>query len=333
MAKIMAVYDSDVMYATRFMEYFRKRTEYDFDIMVFTHQESLKEYLTHHKIDVLLMGDELDITLVRDSIPYIYQLKENASTHNDEEYPFINKYQSAQSVMRDIMNDLRQREKPNYWTDTKKILTIYSTSTDLNSVLFGWSLSILLAEREKTLYIPLELFSISLLSFIQNENPNLSDFIYYLKENNPNLKPRFTSLLQQYGNLSYLNGITHGLDVQSINKDDICRLVEELKTQTDYQTIVFYLGCYNEAMLELMRNSDKMFLICSKEPYHRLILNGWLRQQERMDSNTFLHNYQKLLFDEEMQSNYPISLQELRTSRSWTMAKSLIQELYQDERK
>jgi hypothetical protein len=73
MEKILALYDSDVFYVSRFMEYFNKKIDSHFEVSAFTKKESLDEYLTFHPIEILLLGSGfVDESFTGRNIKYIY---------------------------------------------------------------------------------------------------------------------------------------------------------------------------------------------------------------------------------------------------------------------
>lgn len=59
MDKLLAVFDTDILYATRLMEYLKEADWECFEILLFTRQESLFDFLKYQKIDILLYGGEL----------------------------------------------------------------------------------------------------------------------------------------------------------------------------------------------------------------------------------------------------------------------------------
>jgi hypothetical protein len=239
----------------------------------------------------------------------------------------IFKYQSAHEIMGEIITDYSKKEnqilvKSN--SKSIKIISVYSPVPGAEKLAFAWSISVLLSEQKKVLFIPLDLLPIRLLSFVNNTNQFLSEFIYYLKENS-NTIMKMKSLLSYNGNLSYLSGLAHGFDLLSLNKEDIQKWEEELKTHTDYQTIVFYLGCYSEAMTELINISDTILIPTLGTPYEGSLLQEWERQMEKIGVSTNQDKFQCILLQEEKTlGKETITLQELANSLVWSNAKDYL---------
>jgi hypothetical protein len=201
-----------------------------------------------------------------------------------------------------------------------RIISVISPIPSMVKLLFAWSISVRLSERNKVLIVPLDLLPIQLLSFMDYTSQSLSEFIYYLKEN-PNIIKKMKSLLSYNGNLSYLTGITHGFDVLSLTKEDICKWVEALKNHSDYQTVVFYLGCYTDSIVELIKQSHSVIIPTTGTSYENAMLKEWEQQMDRMGVDTNCDKFQRISLQEEKASTQvPISLQELSKSCVWNDA-------------
>jgi len=319
--KIMAIYDSDIIYATRFMEYFKKKKDLGFEISAFTRKDSLDEFLRAHQIEILILGEYITREeLLEEKIKYIFRFSDEPKTENDTGSPGIFKYQPVQAVMAEIIGVYAKKKNESgieQSSEFTKIISVISPTPNTMKLLFTWSIGVLLSERKKVLIVPLDLLPIQLLSFVDYTSQSLSEFIYYLKEN-PNIITKMKSLLCFNGNLAYLTGITHGFDLLSLTKEDIGKWVEALKNHTDYHTVVFYLGCYTDSIVELMKQSDSILIPITGTAYEKPMLNEWERQMGRIGIDTNSDKFQRILLqEEETQVQAPISLQGLSRSNAW----------------
>ena len=287
MSKILALYDSDSIYATRFMEYFKNRREQEWEISVFTKAESLEAFLLIHKVDILIAGtQEATQTLPMDRIRYCYCYTQESSEESLADYR-IHKYQSAERVLEKLLNDYRRRQDKVQGDPSgmRTFMTIFSLRSHPQDSLFAWSAGFQLAKQKTVLLLPLELLPIPRLSFLEQNQGSISDFIYYLKENsNPELKLR--ELLSYNNNLAYLSTVSHGFDLLSLNTEDIDKLAEALRDNTQYQLVIFYLGYYHEAGMELIRLSDRVIIINGQETVDESIYKEWVRQMNCVGIDT-----------------------------------------------
>ena len=86
MKKNLALFDSDSIYAARFMEYFRNKQEFEWDITAFTKIEKLESYLQDHSLEILLLGSrQMRESLPVDKINICYLLTEERQEVDSEQ--------------------------------------------------------------------------------------------------------------------------------------------------------------------------------------------------------------------------------------------------------
>lgn len=327
MDRILALYDSDVFYATRFMEYLNKRKENDFEISVFTRKESLEEFLRLHKVEILLSGEQLNLEEQSlNNIRYTYQLSEGSPEKEDNNEFWINKYQSVRIILDRIMADYQEKEHITNVNSTKgqmNIISVFSPVPGMEKLLFSWALSLQMSNDSNVLLVLLDPLAVPLLSDNDNKNQSLSEFIYYLRENSnlDKMKP----LLMQNGRLSYLSGILHGSDLLSLSREDILKWVEELRKNSQYNEVVFYLGCYTEAVLELIDLSDTVLVTSINNTYEKAVLTEWERQMAQVEIPINQKKFQVLcLHEQEELGHVPLTMQELIETISWEDAEKYL---------
>jgi hypothetical protein len=307
------------------MEYFNKRMETDFEISVFTHKESLEEFLKIHNIEILLSEEKLDLEeQISQNIRYIYQLSDGSSVKNHNEGFWINKYQSVRTIVDRIMDDYLEKEQITKIKNTlgkTNIISVFSPVQGQEKLLFSWALSLQMANEAKVLFVLLDPLAIPLLSTNDNKKQSLSEYIYFLKEN-LNLS-KMKSLFEQCDNLTYLSGISHGADILSLSRDDVQKWVEDYRENSEYDSVVFYLGCYTEAIIELINLSDTVLVTSINNTYEEAVLREWERQMDHVDISLRNEKFQfiELHVQEELR-HVPLTIQQLMETISWREAET-----------
>ncbi len=326
MNKLFVLFDSDILYATRFLEYFKVNKDTEFEVTVFTNKNSLEEFIQVYPIEILLLGEEACWEEREGgSIRFIYRLSENPKKDANGEEPFIYRYQPAQSLMKEIMKDYTARTCI-FWNNTpseqKQFISIYSPISSIEKLSFSWAFCSLISKKNKSLFVLLDPLPIQLLRPLGTSTQSLTEYIYYLKENTNSLD-KLNSLVEAQGDLFYLRDILHGFDILSLNKEDMEKWIKELREQSDYSSIVFYLGCYNEAMVEIIKQSDTVLLPIEGSLYEEVVLKEWKRQLGqlgiRMKQEKYIH-----LDHQDIFNNLPISFSELQSSTAWSHAEELV---------
>lgn len=325
---LFALYDSDVFYVTRFMEYFRKKHELNIHICTFTRNDTLIEFLKSNTLDILLIHEELpteDIPLER--VRYVYKLSETLNNKADSEFYTVFKYQAAPAVMKEVVNDYLVKISSAQTVNGSKqvrVITIYPLGPEAEALAYTWSLSYKLSEQRKVLLVMLDPLPVSILSEPDMEKNNLSEFIYYLK-NNSSIQTKLEGLVTEDQHLSTLKGIAHGSDILSINKEDIHKWVEELRNNFDYQAVLFYLGSYTEAGNELMRLSNLTFIPYRQSYYHNQRYQVLCKQMQISGLEFYMDRLIPVQLPQELYiDSLPISIQELSKTQAWHTAEEYI---------
>jgi len=288
LAKILALYDSDVFYVTRFMEYFHRKNETEFEISVFTRIDSLEDFLKLNYVEILLLGDLLTLEeQILKNVKYVCLLTDNPFIEKDISQLHVNKYQSVRALMDDVLTGYQKKEKGTLEKAEGmqvSILTVAAPAGGLEKINYAWSMSLRLSEENQVLFVMLDLLPIPFLPQIEDKNASLSEFIYYLKENLNIAK--LTELVKPCKGLYYLSGIHHGVDIISLSAEDVQTWIRELRVGKEYDTVVFYLGGYTEAGLELIKQSDTILVPYLENTYERAVKKEWERQMNQYGLNT-----------------------------------------------
>jgi hypothetical protein len=329
--RIIALCDSDAIYTERFMEYFQNKQDFEWEIIAFTIADKLEEYLQKHSMEILLAGSvEMMEQFPADKVKYRYLLTEEQG-EDGTEYCSIFRYQSVERIMELIMTDYMRKQKEQLAFINPKnmnITTVFSLIPGGQDISLAWSMGYQLARQRKVLLVPLELFSLSQPEFIEPTQHNLSEFIYYLKENsNPIQKHK--DLLNYSNNLSYLAGASHGFDLLSMNKEDITRWITMLRTGTDFHNVIFYLSFYQESGMELLRLSDRVIVVRGSSPYEKEVYEEWARQMDRLGIDLRQNKFKEIYRATEWgRAETYHSIQELMDSPVWQQSREYLDTYY-----
>ena len=328
MDPLFALYDSDVFYATRFMEYFKKKNEFIFTIATFTKIEALTEFIKTNSIEILLIHEELSMEgIPMDRVKYVYKLTETLSKEVSSDHLTVFKYQAAQSLMKEILHDYSLKvnalQTANR-TKKVKVITINPLRPEVEALAYTWSIATMLAEQRKVLLIMLDPLPTPIFTSLYNKDNNLTEFIYYLKGAS-SIPLHITNLSYESNHLSILSGLAHGSDILFINKEDIQKWVEELRSSIDYQAVIFYLSGYTEAGNELMRISDIITIPLKNHPYNKELYRVFCDQLRTTGLEMHNKGVHELQLPEELNlGQTPITIQELMGTKAWNLAKQTI---------
>lgn len=265
MKKIIALYDGNLHYCNRFTQVFHQMQEMNFQIISFTNEESLLEYLNNGYIDILLDGvGDFAYEEWNKSIKVILYL-----TEEDNDFisypPKICKYQNMESIWMTITSVYQKHNAGQKAISHKpqKIITFLSLNPMEDYEQYCFSFGHQRSKHEKLLYISMDLIPTQTSSYSNQRENLLSELIYHMKEY-PHKTPEWNNYIDYHGSLSILKGVTHGLDLISLNQEDAKYWLSILQ-DTEYTEVMFFLNTYTEFSLELLASSDETYIIIDRD--------------------------------------------------------------------
>jgi hypothetical protein len=285
----LAVCDREAEYANHLMEYIKRKQKKQLQVCVFTNIDSLREYLKRDTLHILLIQEELaEENFNHDNIKHICVLSETDYSESKDKEPVIYKYQSAEIVLKELFGIFppinTQARISNPSGRNTEIVSIFTAGDEVVSQLFAYSLAKQYSLLKRTLYINLNIFPV--LSGISGHKTDkgLSEFIYFLKQNNPNLVNKMYGNITNHGTLAYMEGVTFGPDLYELTPEDVGQWLNAILQNTDYEVILFDVGSYTQACLEVFRNSSRLLLL-SEEGYWEQWKTGNFKEQLEWSGN------------------------------------------------
>lgn len=235
---------------------------------LFTSQESLVRFLKEHSVDVLLLGQgvEIDFLTGQKQVGQIIILSEGDLVQEGQGYPVIFKYQSAEKILREIFQIVDQKG-----TEATVPFRDSASSTEFLGIYrpygeaFGlhWIFTGEENPDQKNLLVNMEL--LSGLSLPEGEGKpvesrGMSELIFYLKQPQEKLSLKLRPLIRQWEGVDYLSPVEDYRDLYSINREDVDRFLSVLDRETDYDRVIFDIGFLTDASLYLLYCCDRVYM-------------------------------------------------------------------------
>ena len=263
---VFAVCDLEVEYALNFMDYLNQKKNIPFEIQAFTTVESLILYgkLTH--IELLLISGRAMCREVREmNIGKIIILSEGVHPPELDEYPSVYKYQSSSDVIREVMEcyGAEKKETPNSYTVLKKetqILGVFSPLGRCLKTSFALTLGQILAKEKAVLYLNLEEYSGFEELMGKGYVHNLSDLLYYVRQDNQNLIHKMNSMIQTVNNLDYIPPVQMPADIRGTAWQVWEQLFGMLVQDSSYEVIILDIGSEVDENFQLLDLCKRIYM-------------------------------------------------------------------------
>ena len=245
---IFAVCDLEADYARNFMDYLNQKKNIPFEIQAFTTVESLVAYGKENHIELLLISGKAMCREIQElEIGKIVVLSEGVHAPELDLYPAVYKYQSSSDVIREVMACYGEEKAllPVQFPILKKtteILGVYSPLGRCLKTSFALTLGQILARNKAVLYLNMEEYSGFENLFGKTFAHNLSDLLYFVRQENQNLVMKMNSMIQTVNNLDFVPPVQAPYDIRSTSWLEWERLLQEIVRHSAYEVIVLDIG-------------------------------------------------------------------------------------------
>ncbi|HIT90988.1 MAG TPA: hypothetical protein IAC41_11305 [Candidatus Merdenecus merdavium] len=231
--KIFAICDLESSYAYHFMEHFERKSRQPFSVQAFTSVSSLELYLSNNPIDVLLISaSTMEERVKQLNIPQIFILDEEQEVPEGDHYPYIYKYQSSDTIIKEAMEYYvtNHSHTSKFPINYKKAIFIgaHSPLSSCYQTTFALSLAHYLSKENKVIYLNLEELSGFEELYPEEERSDLSDVFYFMRQESGLLQKKLPFLVKEMGDLHYIPPFLSYEDIDSIKQEEWMMLLEEI---------------------------------------------------------------------------------------------------------
>ncbi len=290
--------DSDASYMDAFRQYVNLKKSRLFQVRTCTESEQLKKALLEEEAEVLLLSAE-NYKDCKDAIrrECVIILSEGSLPKELSAYPAVYKYQSAENILREIMYYYSEQETDEEcYTEVHKdnrVIGVYSPSGGISKNKFALALGQILAEDRNVLYLNLEECS-GFAEILGGSHWNLSDLIYYLRQQKTPFLYRLNSIVQKIGQMDYVPPCDSYTDLSQITTEEWQRLLYLIRTQSSYDFIILDLGSMTGHEMDLLRQCDGIYVPTRQDMLSQGKTSQWQKYIQILDGMDILEKLQML---------------------------------------
>ena len=270
MNHVLAVCDSETEYAYQLVEYFSNKKGFPFQMQLFTSEKTLKEYSVNHPISVLLIAEKDFSEDIRGMpVENIVILEENCGKEFNE-MKTINKYQSCEQIMKELLEWLAEEEVLGGTISNHKelkLIGVYSPVGKCLKTSFSIVLGQLLSKKHKVLYLNMESYS-GLGKLLQKEfSTDMSELIYYLQNSPEKFIYRLGSMVERTGELDILPPFDSYLDFVSVSSEEWVQLFREIEKGSNYEYLILDLSDGVRGLFDILRLCNVVYTLSREDGF------------------------------------------------------------------
>ena len=270
MNHVLALCDSETEYAYQLVEYFSNKKGFPFQMQLFTSEKTLKEYSVNHPISVLLIAEKDFSEDIRGMpVENIVILEENCGKEFNE-MKTINKYQSCEQIMKELLEWLAEEEVLGGTISNHKelkLIGVYSPVGKCLKTSFSIVLGQLLSKKHKVLYLNMESYS-GLGKLLQKEfSTDMSELIYYLQNSPEKFIYRLGSMVERTGELDILPPFDSYLDFVSVSSEEWVQLFREIEKGSNYEYLILDLSDGVRGLFDILRLCNVVYTLSREDGF------------------------------------------------------------------
>ncbi len=294
-----AILDMEEAYACNLMEYLADRQSVPFETLVFGSVEALRAFTEQSALDLLLVSDKMMCDEIRHmNIRRIIVLSEGEILQDHDEYPLVYKYQSSESLVAEVMSCYARQEMAQPAFLAKKNMTVcavYSPVGRCGKTCFALTMGQILAQNRTVLYINMEGYA-GFSALLDGRAPSdISDVMYFLRQNRGSVIMKLNSAVQKMGRLDYLPPAQSPQDLREIRMEEWSRLLEELAAYSSYETVILDVGNLVDEVFALLAQCDVIYMPTCADLLSKAKIEQYERLLREMEYTEILEKTHKLL--------------------------------------
>ena len=269
---IFAVCDLEVDYALNFMDYLNQKKNIPFEIQAFTTVESLIAYGKNIHIELLLISQKAMCRQVQElEIGKIVILSEGVHPPELDRYPSVYKYQASSDVVREVMAcyGAEKAVTPVAFPVLKKTTVIYGIYSPVGRCLktsFALTLGQILAKEKAVLYLNLEEYAGFEELMGKGFSQNLSDLLYFVRQENGNLIYKMNGMIQTVNNLDYIPPVRTPEDIRGTEWEDWENLIKEIVSHSSYEVVILDIGGAIDGIFQMLDMYKRIYMPVLTDP-------------------------------------------------------------------
>lgn len=261
--KNLVICDREVRYANGLGENIAEREDLAVKVYVCSNFERVLELAKDKRIHIFIVDEQFAYAQrTQIGANQIFVLARGKVADLGEEEWAVGKYQCADEIIREVFEFYIDRTKENVMRSMNKerarLVAVYSPIHRIGKTSFAMALGKECAKKKKVLYLNLEEYA----GFeeVREEELNLGDLLYYLKQGNGNLGIRLKSAVKTIDELDVVLPMTVVLDLKEITWDEWKMLLEQILENSPYEIVIMDIGESIQGLFSLLEMCDRVYM-------------------------------------------------------------------------
>lgn len=290
--KVMVLCDTEEEYAQLLTEFLKRHKDLPWELHTYTSVEELLLREQHQSVSMLVVAESTYTEEIKKLQPDRLVVLNESGVLPWKELHYVDKYQQAEEVLKCLLSvymEIADVQFPRFRKNSKAVfIGNYSPVRRSMQTSFALTMSQLLAQEHRTLYLNFEHYAgiAELLPDIQTFD--LADLLYFLNTEKDKFYLRMQSMLHHRGKLDYIPPMKSGQNLLTVTAAEWQGLLQKIEETGEYEYVILDLSESMQGLFDILRLCRHIFTMTREDRISR----GKLLQYEQILS---LYEYEDVL--------------------------------------
>lgn len=289
---VMALCDTEEEYARLMTEFLRRHKDLPWELHTYTSVEELLERERYCPVAMLVVAESTYTEEMQRLQPGRTVVLNESGVLRWKELPCVDKYQQAEEVLRYLLAvymEIAEVQLPRLRTDSPVVfIGNYSPVRRSMQTSFALTMSQLLAQEHRTLYLNFEHYAGIAELLPDTQTFDLADLLYFLNAEQDKFRLRMRTMLRHKGNLDYIPPMKSGQNLLTVTAAEWLGLLSKIEELEEYEYVILDLSESMQGLFDILRLCRHIFTLTREDRVAR----SKLLQYEQILS---LYEYEDLL--------------------------------------
>lgn len=281
-SKNLVICDKEEGYAAAFARYVMRKDELALQVQTCSDISHVLSIQEKSEIDYLFISSDYPLQKREQTeAKNVFVLTGNENVVTGERETVLYKYQSGEEILAELIRRCGTQElEGNTFLKTfrkkeVRIIGVYSPIHRIGKTSFALELGERLAREANVLYLSLETYG-GIGGHFAEGGQNLSDVLYYAKQEKGNLGLLLTTIVKHKGNLDYVAPIQVSEDLKGISAEEWINVIQRIIEQSIYEVLILDMDEGVREIYPLLQSCSEIYMLTADD----MISRSKLRQFE-----------------------------------------------------
>lgn len=264
---ILALCDGEEEYAHLLTEYMERQRNLPWSVHTYTDVSRLMA--EEKEADILLVAESAYREELRELQPKRLIVLNESGIVRNKNLRYINKYQQADQVLRELLTiylEIATQALPRLESEGNTgFIGFYSPVGRCLQTTFALTVSQLLSENHRTLYLNFEYFAGNQELVPELQTRDLADLLYFLNAEQDKFALRLQSMVKQIGSLDYVPPMRAGQNLLGVTAGEWMTFLKKIRDLGEYEYVVMDLSECMQGLFDILRTCLRVYTIVGED--------------------------------------------------------------------